>query len=256
MKYNIHLYTLCYNEIDVLPFAVQYWSKLGVSKVVVYDNGSTDGSLEYMSLFPWIEVRHFETEGQNDIVHRYIKNECWKESKGKADFVIVCDMDEFIYSNDMDDVLDEMKKGGYNVLGTKWYMMCFDKRPMYDPDKFLHQQGDKFYPQVINHTKEWRHLGKFMLFDPNLVDSMNYSVGCHVSYPTPFIKLLETDKAYAIHVNKGFSEDYFVERRRIMGKNLSDVNRKWNMGIEYLRSEEDCRKEYRYYQANSINVPF
>ena len=48
MKYRIHVYVVCWNEMDILPFCVDYWKRYA-EKVVVYDNGSTDGSLEFMS---------------------------------------------------------------------------------------------------------------------------------------------------------------------------------------------------------------
>lgn len=83
---------------------------------------------------------------------------------------------------------------------------------------------------------------------------MGYSVGCHISNPTPEIKLYETDKAFSIHINKGFSEDYFVSRRKIMSNNLSEVNRRANMCFEYNKKEEEQRDEYRKYQSESVDV--
>ena len=115
---SIHLYTLCWNEMDILPFVIDYWKLLPITKAVVYDNGSTDGSIEYLKQFNWIEVRHFDTEGQNDVVQRQIKSEAWKESRGKCDYVIVCDMDEMIYCPNIEDELWYMKTNGYNVMGN------------------------------------------------------------------------------------------------------------------------------------------
>lgn len=251
---SIHLYTLCWNEMDILPFVIDYWKLLPITKAVVYDNGSTDGSIEYLKQFNWIEVRHFDTEGQNDVVQRQIKSEAWKESRGKCDYVIVCDMDEMIYCPNIEDELWYMKTNGYNVMGMPWYAMCFDVRPTYEKGKLLHTQGDKFYKQYINHDKRWSHLGKFMLFDPNVIDDMGYSVGCHYSSPRPYLKLYETNKAFAIHVNKGLSEDYFVERRKKMGNNLSITNKMGGMCYEYNYPEEKSREEYRKYQSQSVDV--
>lgn len=251
---KIHLYTLCWNEMDILPFVIDYWKLLPIEKAVVYDNGSTDGSIEYLQQYDWIEVRHFETKGQNDLVQRDIKSNAWKESKGKADFVIVCDMDEMLYSKNINEVLQQMKDGGYNVLGNPWYALCYDERPEYDPNKLLHQQGHKFYKQHINHHPRWGHLGKFMLFDPNLITDMGYSVGCHIANPQPYLKLFETDKVFALHINKGLSEDYFVQRRKKMANNLSVVNKRSGMCFEYWKAEEESRNEYRKYQEQSVDV--
>ena len=73
MKYKICWITLCYNEIDILPFVSKYWEKTGVDKVVVFDNGSTDGSIEELSKHQFIDVRHFVSEGQNEFIQKTIK---------------------------------------------------------------------------------------------------------------------------------------------------------------------------------------
>lgn len=251
---NIHLYTLCWNEMDILPFVLDYWKRLPITKAVVFDNGSTDGSVEYLKQYDWIEVRYFKTEGQNDTVQRQIKSSAWKESKGKCDYVIVCDMDEMIYCPTIEEELQHMKDNGFNVMGMPWYGICFDERPTHDPNKLLHQQGNKFYKQYINHKHLYSHLGKFMLFDPNLIDDMGYSVGCHIANPRPEIKLYETNKAFSVHINKGFSEDYFVARRKMQSDNLSEVNKTHGFAAEYSKNEQASREEYRKYQSENINI--
>jgi GT2 family glycosyltransferase len=55
---EVHLYTLCYNEKNIAPFAVDYW-KTVADKVFVLDNGSNDGSIEYFKSIPGVEVIHF-----------------------------------------------------------------------------------------------------------------------------------------------------------------------------------------------------
>ena len=46
-KYKIHVYVVCWNEIDIAPFVVDYWKQYA-QKVVVFDNGSTDGTIDYL----------------------------------------------------------------------------------------------------------------------------------------------------------------------------------------------------------------
>ena len=45
----------------ILPFVRQYWERIGCD-VVVFDNGSEDGSVEYLSMFPYVTVRHFDSD--------------------------------------------------------------------------------------------------------------------------------------------------------------------------------------------------
>lgn len=249
MNMKIDLYTLCYNEMDILPFVIDYWKRF-VSKAYVFDNGSTDGSIEYLKQYDWIEVIPFKTEGQNDYVQALIKNNCWKSFK--ADFVCVCDMDELIYSEDLEKELQYMKDNCYNVLGCKWYALCNDTKPPYTEGKLLHELCDKFYMQDINRTHP--HLGKFMIFDPNRISDMGYSVGCHIANPKPLFKLYVSDKVYAIHINKGFGVDYFCAKRKRMNDNLSKENKQGGLCFEYGFGYEKNKEEYLNYQKNSVNL--
>ena len=149
---------------DILPFVIDYWKKLPIEKAVVYDNGSTDGSIEYLKQFDWIEVRHFDTEGMNDAVQRDIKNSCWKESIGKCDFVIVCDMDEVLYSNDMEQELQHMKDNGYTICTPKWYDFISEERPTYTKGKLLHEIRERAY----------KGNSKAILFNPNEIKEIIY----------------------------------------------------------------------------------
>lgn len=253
--YKLDWYTLMYNEEDIIPYIHDYWQKLideGIDlHVYVYDNYSTDNSVKLLQDIPWITIRQFHSDGQNDIIQAQIKNSCWKESK--ADFVCVSDFDEVLWGN-MAEELEVMKQNGYNVMGTKWYAFCGDEKPTYTPGMYLHQLVKRGYKQHINHHPLYHHLGKFMIIDPSKVDNMNWSVGNHIANPQPQMNLYVSDKVVAFHVNKGLSEDYFVEKRQKMNKRLSPVNRKYGMCVEYGYPEEQIRQEYRSYQAESVPI--
>lgn len=251
-------YVLCYNEEFIIPWIVQYWERIkqdGIDlHVYVYDNCSSDKSVEMLSKYDWITIAQFQTEGQDDIVQAQIKNTVWKRSKGKADFVVVSDFDEIIWSNDLESELQYMKDNDYNVLGTAWYAFCGDEIPAYDKDKYLHQMVGKGYKQHINHMKEYGHLGKFMIINPNTIDDMGWSVGNHICNPSSELRLYVSDKIVAFHINKGLSEDYFVNRRKIMSDNLSTRNKLYGMCFEYGYPEEKSREEYRQYQNEAVDI--
>lgn len=251
---KIYLYTVCYNEIDILPWVIDYWKRIPITKAVVYDNGSKDGTLEYLSQFEWIEIRHFQTDGHNDSMHAFIKNTAWKDAKGEADYVVVCDMDEVLWG-DIESELKKMKEGGYNVLGNPWYALCGDEYPKYEEGKYLHQLVKRGYKQYINHMPQFEHLGKFMVIDPNITESTNWSVGNHILFDIkPFLKLYVTDKIITFHFNKGFGEDYFVRKRKSMYERLSSFNKSHGMGVEYGYPIAMIREEYRRYQAESVDI--
>ena len=74
----------------------------------------------------------------DDDVIKYIKNSCWKKSKGAADFVVVCDIDEILYIKDVNQELQNMIDGGYTVCGPNWSSFISDDMPKYESGKLLH----------------------------------------------------------------------------------------------------------------------
>ena len=147
-----------------------------------------------------------------------------------------------------------MEENDCSVLGTKWYAICNDSTPHYEEGKLLHQQSTKFYLQDVN--RNFPELGKFMLINPNKIDDMGWSVGNHICNPKGDFKVYVADikEAVAIHLNKGYSEQYFVDKRKRMAKRLSALNNAKGYCYEYNFPEEKSREEYRSYQKNAINL--
>ena len=254
MKYKICWITLCKNEMDILPFIRQYWERLGVDKVVVYDNGSDDGSVEYLSNIPYVDVRHFDSSGQNDVIQKTIKEQAYLEFKDQFDVIILSDMDEVFYFNDFEAVLKEFIDGGYNVLATPIFSLCEDFKPPYVEGKLLHQQCHKFYKQRMNHMKGFEEISKLSIFNTKVTEQVNMSVGQHFVQTTPSMKILYSKDSFCLHLDKGFGIDYKFNVRQRMYKNLSDVNKKGGMCIEYADSYEKLKSDYLKNQENSFDI--
>ena len=92
---EINIFILCYNEAPLLPHMVKHYKKyLPNCKITIYDNESTDNSVELAkslgcSIISW---------NSNNIIddHKYleIKNNCWKHIT--HGWIIMADMDEFL----------------------------------------------------------------------------------------------------------------------------------------------------------------
>lgn len=245
--------SLCKNEMDILPFVKQYWEHMNAD-VVVYDNGSTDGSIEYLSKLPYVTVKHFDSDGHNDVIQKQVKEQAYLELKDKYDIVIITDMDEVFYFNDFKAVEAQMINGGYNCTITTIYSLCEDSRPIYDDSKLLHEQCHKFYKQRMNHMQGFYECSKVSIFNTKITSKVDMSVGQHYVQTSPTMKLMFADDGFCLHIDKGLSEDYYVSRRKKMGDNLSELNKKCGMGIEYLKSEDEHRKEYRENQSKSFDI--
>ena len=253
MKYKVCWITLCFNEMDILPFVEQYWRRIA-TKVVVYDNGSTDGSLEYLSQLPYVEVRHFETEGQNDPYQKQLKELAYKEFREFYDVVLLSDMDEVFYFNDFEKEIDKMINGNYDAMLLPLYSLCEDKKPEYEEGKLLHQLCHKFYKQRMNHMGGFQNYTKISIFNTNTVLFLSMSVGQHFVYTVPAQNFMIAEDAFGLHIDKGFGIDYKFNIRQKMNENLSKTNKQCGMCIEYSKDYKSLKEEYENNQKHSFDI--
>ena len=94
----VHLYTLCWDEADMLGFFFRHYDPF-VDRYVIYDDGSTDGSREILSAHPKVELRDFPRTDPDSFVlsHRAMQNEAWKESRHRADWIVITAIDEHLH---------------------------------------------------------------------------------------------------------------------------------------------------------------
>lgn len=253
MKYKICHIVLCKNEEDIIPFCIDYWKRIA-DKVVVYDNGSTDSSIELLSKHDWIEIRHFETEGQNDPYQKQVKELAYKEFREFYDVIIISDMDEVFYFNDLEKELDKMINGNYDAMLLPLYSLCEDKKPEYEEGKLLHQLCHKFYKQRMNHMGGFQNYTKISIFNTNTVIFLSMSVGQHFVYTVPTQNFMIAEDAFGLHIDKGFGFQRKWEIRQKMNKNLSETNRRSGMCVEYGMTYEQLKEEYENNQKHSFDI--
>ena len=253
MKYKICWITLCKNEMDILPFVRQYWERLQCD-VFVLDNGSTDGSIEYLQSLPYVTLKHFDSEGHNDVIQKQVKEQAFQELKDKYQILICTDMDEVFYFENAEKEIDKMLQGNYNAMLLPLYSVCEDFRPEPTEDKLLHQLCHKFYKQRMNHTKGLESYTKFSIFNCKNTEEVKMSVGQHYVQTLPTMNVMIAEDAFGLHIDKGFGLQYKWEVRQKMFKNLSETNLKGGMGIEYAYSYEQLKQEYENNQKNSFDI--
>jgi hypothetical protein len=73
--------TTTYNISEKIPYVMPYYERMDIDKLIIYDNHSTDDTVEKLSKYPFVEIRYYETDSFNDWVILDIKNSVWKEYK-------------------------------------------------------------------------------------------------------------------------------------------------------------------------------
>ncbi|MDR1091145.1 MAG: glycosyltransferase family 2 protein, partial [Prevotella sp.] len=216
----IHLYAVCRNEEQIIPFFMEYYRQF-VSEFFIYDNYSDDNTETLLKEYPNVHIKKFDTKGTlNDVINKDIKNNAWKQSIGKADWIITCDMDEFLYhKNGVPDYLQNTKATIFKTTGIDMYSESFPKR-----DKSLFEQVNR----GVYSTK----YSKPMLFDPYKIIKTNYIIGAHLADPEGFV-IWGPDDFSLLHF-KNLGLDYIMKRVQSYRKRFSDINIKNDWGFEYF----------------------
>jgi hypothetical protein len=240
MKQTIWIYALCYNESHFVGnFLTAYKD---VDRIIVYDNYSTDNSVELLKCDSRVEIRQYDSNNEiRDDIYLKIKNNCWKETRGKVDWVIVVDFDEIftrmvksgneiIYDLD----LYEPYKQGFNIIKPYGYNMISFDAPSFTTDHpFKHCQKGIYHPPAE----------KLCCFRPDQISEINYNAGAHLADPFDMngskdgVRIYR-NKDYKLLHFKAWNYKLYVERMAMGRNRLSDINKMNGWGYQYLNTDE------------------
>ena len=239
---KIHVYTLCWNEEAMLPHFLRHYAF--ADRIVVYDNESTDRSRNLIQTCGHAELRSYDSGGTIDD-KRYldIKNTTWKESRGKADLVIVCDMDEFLYHPHLGKVFQYMKASGHTLLKPLGYEMVGDRIPAPDEDLLT---------CIPNGMRSYVY-DKCIVFDPNAIEEIHYGIGCHACRPEGQIDYLCLPDVYLLHY-KNLSLEYVAKRYEIYSQRLSGFNKQRGIGAHYKRKGDEIKQTFERLSVQKTRV--
>ena len=127
---TIHLYTFGWNEMRMIGFFFRHYEPF-VDKFVFYDDGSTDGTLELLASKANVEIRPFAYSCPDSfsLSVQAMRNECWKESRGEADWVIVTDADEHLHHPALPSYLARCKDEGVTYIPALGFDMVTESFP-------------------------------------------------------------------------------------------------------------------------------
>ncbi len=220
---TIEVFAICYNEEAMLPFFIEHYQAMGAT-ITIFDNMSTDRSKEII-LAAGCTYRTFDSNNQiRDDLYLNIKNNCWKQSK--ADWVIVCDIDEIL------EIPFSTKP--YTMINTKGFDM-------------IGLPGSR--SGVFN-----RKYSKHIMFRPSQIREISYKPGCHTCSPQGKV-VASKEQAHVLHY-KYTSEEQVFERHKTYQERLSAQNKEFGWGVEYQDVERGkIAAKFRELNEKAVPVP-
>ena len=168
MKLEVHL--LACDEERIAPYTLRHYTTIA-SRIVVHDAMSKDRTRAICADFG-VEVKDFKTDGINDLLHKHLKETCWKGTD--ADWVIVADMDEIWYfPGGLFDTLSAYDSAGIAIVKPQGFEMFSEKFP---------NGPGQIYDEVKQGAPENEWYSKPNLFCPARIKSIEFSAGAHQAW--------------------------------------------------------------------------
>ncbi|HHP7242332.1 MAG TPA: glycosyltransferase family 2 protein [Cyclobacteriaceae bacterium] len=228
---KIHLYTFCYNEERIIPYFLSHYLSF-VEKIIVLDNHSSDASVALFQKHRNIFIKRYNSNNQyREDIKQNLSNSIWKKSRGYADFVIVCDIDEILYHPRLSVILSTMKNKGYTVLKPYGFDMISNNFPT--TKKNIYDE--------IKEGKRDRMFDKIALFNPDAIKETNYYPGAHAAIPEGKVKIYKNDPELKLLHYRYLGIDYILDKHKSRAERMSTINRQNNWGYQYLYGEEKQR---------------
>lgn len=226
----INVFLLCFNESALLPHTVNHYRKyLPSCKITIYDNESTDNSVEIAKELG-CSVISFSTNNKSSILTvTEIKNNCWKSlEKG---WIIDADMDEFLCVTEEELVKEENL--GTSILRVVGHEMIGESDTVNLTD--INLEEIKRYYYSFDESKN-------LCFLREKIEEINYNYGAHLCDPKG--KIVYSSETY---VNKHMS---FLGLKFLINKykeryQRSANNRKIGASTHYTANILSIEKLYK-----------
>jgi glycosyltransferase involved in cell wall biosynthesis len=232
---EINLFLLCYNESSLLPHVVKHYKKyLPSCKIIIYDNESTDNSVEVAMSLGCTVISWSSNNILDEDKQIYLRNTIWKDIK--SGWIIMADMDEFLCITE-NDLLEEITRGT-SILEIKGYDMVGESETLDLSDIDL-QEIKKYVDNNFESKK--------LCFLREKIIDMNYGPGSHYCNPTG-----EINFSLNTYINKHMSilGLKFFTNKNIKRFERSIEMRKKCMAFHYKNDIEMIKKDYEYYLKN------
>lgn len=225
---RVHVHATCWNEERMLPFFLRHYEPIA-ERIFIYDDGSTDRSREILERCPRVTIEPIHCAGASYVeALQDLYNNCWKRSRGHADWVIVCNVDEhFHHPSGLAAYLSGCQTAGVTLIPSRGYEMVATRFPPSDV---------QLSSAIRRGMSSWAHR-KTTIFAPDAIDETHFGVGRHTIQPVGRVTLPEACELRMLHY-KYLGFPYLRER---------------HMQLESRRRAGDRRKGHgRHYAVGPV----
>lgn len=230
----VHLYAQCWNDEWMLPFFFRHYDPL-VDRYFIYDDGSTDATRSLLEAHPNVEPRRFVRADPDSFAlsEQAFSNECWKQSRGEADWVIVTDIDEHLVHPAGRDYLALCSAADLTLIPALGFQMISERPPK--PEETLAREYRLGAPQAY-----WI---KPSIFDPDAIDEISFRPGRHRADPSGRVEVPGTDEMMLFHYKyMGFQQT--LARHRMLRTGMRSKDLESGYGSQYFWSENELRAKW------------
>jgi glycosyltransferase involved in cell wall biosynthesis len=243
---EVHLYTVLWNEADMLGFFFRHYDSW-VDRYVVLDDGSDDGTLEILAAHPKVEVRHLERAHPESANLSLLaaQDEGWKESRGVADWVLVVDVDEHLHVLDQEPraYLERQRDQGVTLVPS----LGFDLNSRAFPD-----HGDHLV-ETIRRGRPRTAFNKLCAWNPDAVTASGLHPGRHGAEPEGTLRLPARDELMLWHY-KHLDLARWNHRDTELGARRGRIDHEQGLGIHYFMTPEERAEFWADMEAESTEL--
>ena len=241
---TVHYYATCWNEEHILPHFLAHHRRL-FDKIAIVDDGSTDRSLKILGKEAGVEVRSRQRDGSQSYIwlNTVLYNEIWKESRGRADWVVVGNIDEFTYSRDLRGHLDECARTGVTIVPVLGFEMV-SRAPLASGHQLM---------RSVRRGAPARNFCRFAIFNPDAIDEIGYLPGRHKCIPTGEIVFPAQDRVLNLHYKRVGLENTFL-RMRAQNLRRTEMDRRLGLGRGYADEWAKFTERWNQLEADCIDV--
>lgn len=237
---RVLVFANCWNEMRMLPWFMEHYKPF-VHRFVILDDGSTDGSVEYLRNQANVTVIEENRKNESYLYQsRDFWNHGWKAVRDEADWIITCNVDEHAYHPDLRGYLSQCREDGVTLLPADGYEMISWRFPTTRGRLCDAVRIGSTPRHLIGNPKR---LDKIMIFDPKAIEEINFNLGRNSAEPVGHLVLPKRQDLKLLHY-KFIGLNYVFERYTELRSGLSLTDKNRGLGAQCLWDHRSIRMNH------------